>query len=290
MKERVSVIGTGAIGSPIARCLIRAGFSTTVYDIKKTAIEPLVGMGAKRAECIADCADNDVIIVIVANDNQVEDVVAGSEGIINHISEQANPVLVIMSTVSPKTVYRLGELCDKKNVDIIDAPISGGHVAAEKGNLSIMVGGNKEVFERIKHLLSVIGERLYYIGKLGAGETMKLVNNLIGVTNMFLTIEALSIGVRSGIPLDTLISVINTSSGSNFFTRNWSTSKAFFSDFAKNNDSAQNNLSLSIKDLSHAQELATLVYDQSPILKKLIEGLNEMMPEYLVNEWSAVPK
>jgi 3-hydroxyisobutyrate dehydrogenase-like beta-hydroxyacid dehydrogenase len=288
VRQRVAVIGTGAIGSPMARCLIRTGFSTTVYDVRREAVEPLMGMGAKGAESVADCADSDVIVIVVANDMQVEDVIAGPGGILNHLHQDVRPVLVIMSTVSPETVRRLGDLCRGKGVEIIDAPVSGGHVAAENGNLSVMVGGSKETFERMKPVLSVIGRRLYYIGELGAGETMKLVNNLIGVTNMFLTIEALAIGVRNGVPLDTLLSIIDTSSGSNFHTRNWPTAKAFFSDFAKNSDSARNNLSLCIKDLTHAQELAVLAKSQSPLLKGLIEALKEMTPEYLVDEWSTV--
>jgi 3-hydroxyisobutyrate dehydrogenase-like beta-hydroxyacid dehydrogenase len=288
--ERVAVIGTGAIGSPMARCLIRAGFRTTVYDVRREAVESLVTMGAKRAERVADCTDSDAIIIVVANDSQVDDVVTGATGILNNLTRDARPVIVVMSTVSPETVRRLGALCRTRGVEIIDAPVSGGHVAAENGNLSVMVGGAKETFDRMKPVLSAIGQRLYYVGELGAGEIMKLVNNLIGVTNMFLTIEALATGVRNGVPLDTLLSIIETSSGSNFHIRNWPTAKAFFSDFAGDADSARNNLSLSLKDLKHAQELAVLAKGPSPLLKGVIEALEEMTPEYLVDEWSAVVK
>ena len=290
MRERVAVIGTGAIGSPMARCLIRAGFRTTVYDIRREAVEPLVAMGAKRAESITDCTDGDAIIIVVANDSQVDEVVAGPGGILNGLPQDARPVIAVMSTVSPETVRRLGALCRARGVEIIDSPVSGGHVAAENGNLSVMVGGTKKTFERMNPVLSAIGQRLYYIGELGAGEVMKLVNNLIGVTNMFLTIEALATGVRNGVPLDTLLSIIDTSSGSNFHTRNWPLAKAFFSDLARDIDSARNNLSLSIKDLTHAQELATLAKGPSPLLKGVIEALKEMTPEYLVDEWNDVIK
>ena len=288
MIKRVSVIGTGAIGSPISRCLIRKGFSTTVYDIRREAVEALKATGAKGAGSVAECVDSDVIIIVVANDIQVENVVTGPTGILNNLHHDLRPVIVVMSTVSPETVRKLGELCHDKDVEIIDAPVSGGHVAAEDGNLSVMIGGREDTFERLKPVLSAIGQRLYYIGELGSGETMKLVNNLIGVTNMFLTIEALAIGVRNGVQLHTLLSIINTSSGSNFHTRDWATAKSFFSDFAKNNDSARSNLSLSIKDLTHAQELAILAKGQSPLLKGIIEALKEITPEYLVDAWNAV--
>jgi 3-hydroxyisobutyrate dehydrogenase-like beta-hydroxyacid dehydrogenase len=288
--ERVAVIGTGAIGSPIARCLIRAGFSTTVYDVRREATEPLATVGAKQAEKVADCTEVHAILIVVANDSQVEEVVAGPGGILNNLGQDARPVVAVISTVSPETVRRLGAQCHVRGIEMIDAPVSGGHVAADSGNLSVMVGGDRKTFERMKPVLSAIGQRIYYVGKLGAGEVVKLTNNIIGVTNMFLTIEALATGVRNGVPLDTLLSIIDTSSGSNFHTRNWPLAKAFFSDFARDIDSARNNLSLSIKDLKHAQELAALAKGPSPLLKGLIAALEEMTPEYLFHEWRDVMK
>jgi 3-hydroxyisobutyrate dehydrogenase-like beta-hydroxyacid dehydrogenase len=288
--KRVAVIGTGAIGSPMARCLMRKGFATSVYDVRPEAMEPLVALGAKRAEKVADCTDVHGIIIVVANDGQVEEVVAGPEGIINNLGQDVRPVVAVMSTVSPETVRRLGAQCCARGIEMIDAPVSGGHVAAESGNLSVMVGGAPETFERMKPVLSAIGRRIYYVGELGAGEIVKLTNNIIGVTNMFLTIEALATGVRNGVPLDTLLSIVDTSSGSNFHTRNWPLAKAFFSDFARDLDSARNNLSLSIKDLKHAQELAALAQEPSPLLKGVIKALEEMTPEYLLQEWREVIK
>jgi 3-hydroxyisobutyrate dehydrogenase-like beta-hydroxyacid dehydrogenase len=288
--QRVAVIGTGAMGSALARRLMRSGFATTVYDVRKEAMEPLVLMGAKGAREAADCTDAHAILIVVANDSQVEDVVAGPGGILSNLYQDTPPVLAVMSTVSPETVRRLGELCRARGVQIIDAPVSGGHVAAENGNLSVMVGGAKEAFERMRPLLSTVGQRLYYVGELGAGEIIKLSNNMIGVANLFLTLEALAMGVRNGVPLDTLVSIIDTSSGGNFHTRNWPLAKAFFSDFAGSIESARNNLSLSTKDLSHAQELVTLAKGPSPLLKGLIEALKEMTPEYLVDAWKDISK
>jgi len=219
--ERVALIGTGAIGSPIARCLVRAGFTTTVYDVRKEEAERLVAMGAKRADRVADCVASDVILIVVADDRQLEDVVAGPDGIFSNLSAAVSPVIVVVSTVSPKTVRDLGEQCRTKGLEIIDAPVSGGHVAAERGNLSVMIGGAKGTFEKMRPVLSAFGRRLYYVGELGDGEIVKLINNMLGVANMWLTMEALATGVSSGLSLDTLLPIVDASSGSNFYIRNW---------------------------------------------------------------------
>jgi 3-hydroxyisobutyrate dehydrogenase-like beta-hydroxyacid dehydrogenase len=109
---------------------------------------------------------------------------------------------------------------------------------------------------------------------------------MIAVTNMILTIEALATGVRSGMPLDVLLSIIDTSSGSNFYIRNWEMSKVFFSEIAKDFPNAQRNLSLCLKDLEHAQEIAAVSKHVSPFLRSVIDALKEMSPQYLVDQWA----
>jgi 3-hydroxyisobutyrate dehydrogenase len=286
--EKVALIGTGVIGSPIARCLIRAGFTTTVCDVRKKATEPLVALGAKRADRAADCATSDAIIIVVANDTQVENVVTGPAGILSNLSAEVLPVIVVVSTVSPDTVRNLGEQCRSKGLEIIDAPVTGGHVAAETGELTIMIGGRKDTFEKMRPVLSTFGQRLDYVGELGAGETVKLINNMLGVANMWLTIEALATGVRNGLSLDTLLSILDAGSASNYYIRNWPRAKAFFSDFARDLDSAQNNLSLSTKDLRHANKLAELSNRPSPLVSGIIRGLEELTPQYVVDQWARV--
>lgn len=282
--ERVAVIGTGVIGSPIARCIIRAGYPTTVYDVRREAMEPLIALGARGAHSLSECAANQFIVIVVANDAQVEDVISA---VLKDLGD-ARPLIAVMSTVSPATVRALGRQCRLKGVGLIDAPVSGGHVAAERGDLTIMAGGPTDIFETMRPVLSVIGTRIYHLGELGAGEVVKLTNNMIGVTNMFLTMEALAAGVRNGVSLDTLLSVIDVSSGSNSYIRNWPTSKLFFSDFARDMESAQSNLSLSKKDLTHARELAESFGRASPLLAHIIKALEEMEPQYVVDQWHSV--
>jgi 3-hydroxyisobutyrate dehydrogenase len=286
--ERIAVIGAGPMGAALARRLLSIGFETTVYDVRPEAVDPLIALGAKRANRIADCITSEVILIVVANDNQVEEVVTGPEGILNSLSDEMHPVVVVLSTVLPETVRRLGGLCRAKDLEIMDAPVSGSHVAAEGGNLSVMIGGATETFEEVKPVLSAIGQQLYHVGGLGSGETVKLINNMIGVTNMWLTIEALATAVRGGLSLGTVIPIMDASSGTNFFTRNWAMAKRFLSDVAKDTGSARSNLSLSTKDLEHAQEQAGLSGHASPLLAGFINGLKALTPQYVVDQWSVV--
>jgi 3-hydroxyisobutyrate dehydrogenase len=276
------------MGAAIARRLLATGFETIVYDVRTEATDPLIALGAKRANRIADCTAGEAVLVVVANDSQVEEVIAGSEGVVDSLGEKMHPVIVVLSTVLPETVRRLGTLCRAKGLEIMDAPVSGSHVAAESGNLSVMIGGAKETFEQAKPVLSAIGQRLYHVGVLGNGEIVKLINNMVGVTNMWLTIEALATAARSGLSLQTVLPIMDASSGSNFFVRNWAMAKTFLSDVARNTDSAQSNLSLSTKDLEHAQEQAGLSGQVSPLLAGFINGLKALAPEYVVDQWSAV--
>ncbi len=284
----VAVIGTGAMGTSIAGRLIATGFETTVYDVRAEALHPLLAAGAKRANGIADCARCEVVLIAVANDTQVEEVVTGPQGILNNLSEEVRPAILVVSTVLPETVRRLGGVCRIKGVDVMDSPVSGSHVAAKSGNLSIMIGGAKETLERVKPVLSAIGQRLYHVGGLGAGETVKLINNMIGVANIWLTIEALATAVRNELSLDVLLPIMDASSGGNYYIRNWATAKAFLSDVTKDFHSAQSNLSLSVKDLEHAQEQAELAGRASPLLAGLINGIKELTPQYVVDQWSKV--
>jgi 3-hydroxyisobutyrate dehydrogenase-like beta-hydroxyacid dehydrogenase len=285
---KVAVIGTGAMGTSIAGRLMATGFETTVYDIRAEALHPLLAMGAKRAIRISDCTGSDVVLIVVANDAQVEDVITGPEGILHNLSGEINPVVVIVSTVLPETVRRLGELCRAKGIGVMDAPVSGSHVAAKSGDLSVMIGGTEETFERVKPVLSAIGRRLYHVGGLGAGETVKLINNMIGVANIWLTMEALATAVRNELSLDVLLPIMDASSGSNYYIRNWATARTFLSDVARDLSSAQSNLSLSTKDLEHAQEQAELAGQASPLLAGLIKGLKELTPQHVVDQWSKV--
>jgi 3-hydroxyisobutyrate dehydrogenase len=289
MKE-IAFIGTGTIGNPMAKCLLRANFKVTVCDIRAEAVENLIALGAKKAKHLSECALGDAVIIMVASDEQVEDVISGPEGILEKLPAGKHPIIIIMSTVSPVTVKSMGEKCRAKGLLIADAPVSGGHIAAECGDLSIMVGCEKNVYETIKPLLSVMGKNLYHVGELGSGAIAKVCNNIIGLTGIFLTMDVLETAVRNGIKIETILSVIETSTGSNFATRNWDFTKQFCSHYSKDLPTAQGCLYLCVKDVEHFKEVAELSKHTSALVNHVVSAFREIGPEYLMEHWSKLAK
>lgn len=284
--KKIAFIGVGGIGNPMAKCLIRSGFNLVVYDVRKAAMNNLLAMGATAAANLSECAANEAIVVMVANDAQVEEVVCGSGGILDSLPAGAHPIVTVMSTIAPTTVKRIGALCQIKGIDIMDAPVSGTHIAAEHGKLSIMVGGSERTLEIMRPVLAAMAKNIYHAGGLGAGEAAKLVNNILGVTNMFLTIEALEVGIINGLSLEKLLSIVETSSGTNFYIKNWVMAKDFYSYFSQDRPTAEILLSLCLKDLEHAYELEKASNYDSPLLRNIIGSFKEFTPEYVMHHWN----
>jgi 3-hydroxyisobutyrate dehydrogenase-like beta-hydroxyacid dehydrogenase len=239
----------------------------TVFDARKEAMENLAAAGAKAAESVAGCTGNDAILIAVANDEQVEDVIAGPQGILDNLKGEMRPIIAVLSTVSPDTIRRMGDQCQSRGVQIIDAPVSGTHVAAESGNLTAMVGGSTDTIEVMRPVLSAVARKIYHVGVLGSGETVKLTNNMIGIINTFLTVEALALGIRNGVPVETLLPIIDASSGNASLSER---EMARSCDFSKDLNAAQRNLSLCLK----LQRSGTWIPEfQTPVLSNAIKAL-----------------
>ena len=121
-----------------------------------------------------------------------------------------------MSSITPKAIRDIYDVTSHKGVEILDAPVSGGSAGAEAGTLTLMVGGKKEVLEQVRPILQTISKTIYHVGDVGAGDTVKLVNNLLLGANMVATAEAMALGVKAGLDSDVLFEVITSSSGNSY--------------------------------------------------------------------------
>jgi 3-hydroxyisobutyrate dehydrogenase-like beta-hydroxyacid dehydrogenase len=286
--ERVGFIGVGSIGAPMARCLIRSGYKLTVCDKRPEALEILGEMGARVTDKPSDCADNEMIIVMVANDSQVKEVVLGSEGLLDAVDPSRPPLLAIMSTVLPQTTQELAPNCALKNVRLVDAPVSGMPVAAEEGKLSIMVGGEEADLAAMRPVFEAMGENVYHTGSLGTGDVTKLVNNIIGVTNLFLSVEAMLVGQKCGMDPYKLATILETSSGRNFSTKEWEKGRAVFKFFSQSLNLSKILVDLSRKDLEHAKELAKNLNLACPLLDHIVQAVNNFSYEEIQERWHSV--
>jgi 3-hydroxyisobutyrate dehydrogenase-like beta-hydroxyacid dehydrogenase len=203
MSEKLGYIGLGNMGAPMAKRLVEWPGGVTVFDVRAEAMTPLAEAGATPADSVADVATADIISVTVLNDAQVRDVVG-------ELAANAKPgtVIAIHSTISPDTAVDLAEQLAPQGIHVIDAPVSGGGGAAEKGELAVMVGAEREVYERVKPAFKQFASVVVHAGEPGAGTRMKLARNMLTFTSYAAAGEAMKLAAAAGIDLQALGRVV----------------------------------------------------------------------------------
>jgi 3-hydroxyisobutyrate dehydrogenase-like beta-hydroxyacid dehydrogenase len=200
---KLGYIGLGNMGAPMAKRLVDWPGGVTVFDVRTEAMTPLAEAGATLADSLADVAAADIISVTVLNDEQVRDVVG-------ELAANAKPgtVIAIHSTISPDTAVELAEQLAPQGIQVVDAPVSGGGGAAEKGELATMVGADREVYERIKPAFKQWASMVIHAGQPGAGTRMKLARNMLTFTSYAAACEAMKLAEAAGIDLQALGRVV----------------------------------------------------------------------------------
>jgi len=210
--ERIGFVGLGMMGLPMAKNLVEAGYTVTVFDLDAGAIEEAQRFGASPASTGAEvAAQSDIIITMVPDSPHVEAAIAGNGGIIEGI--RAESVVIEMSTILPETGKRMAELLAEKGADFVDAPVTGGVAGAEAGSMSILVGGDAEAFERTLPVLSILGGDITHMGPVGAGHTTKIANQLIGVATLAGLSEAFVLAKKSGLDMQTFYDAVKNGAG-----------------------------------------------------------------------------
>lgn len=218
---KVGFIGLGMQGKYMAVNLAEAGYDLMVYDTRTEPLEELAKAGAKVARSNAEVAGHaEIVQVCVLNDTQVEAVVAGSKGLL----ETAAPgtIIVIHSTIAPATIEKLAPVVRRKNVEILDAPVSGSERGAKAKTMSYMVGGSKEALEKCRALFETSGRKIQHVGALGAGTRAKLAHQIIITVNMMAAYEGMKVGVESGLDPKILEKVIHEGLAQSWIADQWS--------------------------------------------------------------------
>jgi 3-hydroxyisobutyrate dehydrogenase len=251
---RVGFVGIGNMGTPMAGHLVKAGWKVTVYDTDNEKMRSFTtthgGTAASSLEALGRNAD--VVITMLPDGHVVRRVAlgkaAGDDSLAKGFSKGA--VVIDMSSSAPVGTRELGKDLGERGIGLIDAPVSGGVKGAVAATLAIMIGGDKALAERYDELLSAMGRR-FYVGSLGSGHAAKVLNNYVSAAGLAAAAEAVLVAERFGIDPQTLINVINASTGRNNSTENkfaqFILNGKFNSGFA---------LGLMAKDLTLAMEVA----------------------------------
>ena len=249
MKPVIGFVGTGAMGAPMAQNLRKAGYPLVVYDLKDKAMEGLAKAGAEKVFSARELASrSSVVITMLPASPDVEAAVLGPEGVIE--GAKSGDIVIDMSSSYPTSTKMICEQLAVKGIRMLDAPVSGGTKGAREGTLAIMVGGEEKDYEECRPILEAMGQNTYYLGKIGAGHTVKALNNLCSACSMVITSEALIVAKKLGLTPEKVIDAINSSSG-----RSWSSQFKFPTFVLNNTFNSGYSIGLMNKDLEIATRL-----------------------------------
>lgn len=197
-KRRIGFIGLGVMGKPMAENLLKAGYHLLVYDVSSEPVKALVKSGARSAESPKQVGKNcDIVFTMLPNSPQVQEVILGESGVLEGTKEGS--IIIDMSSIAPGVAVKISKEAEKRGVQMLDAPVSGGEPKAIDGTLSIMAGGPEEVFDEAREVLEVMGTSVMRIGEIGSGNTAKLANQIMVALHLAAVGEAMVFAEKAGV-------------------------------------------------------------------------------------------
>ncbi len=212
---KLGFIGLGAMGKPMAKRLVGADHEVYVYDVIPEAIKELADVGAQVCASPLEVGSQaEIILLSLPNSAIVANVVLGDEGVLSGAA--AGATIIDLSSVDPESTRRLAAIAEQKGIDYVDAPVSGGVSGAQAGTLTIMLGAKDSSVEKVKPVLGHLGKKISHVGDVGAGDAVKIVNNLLLGANMAALAEALVLGQKLGLSGDIMHEIIGQGSGKSY--------------------------------------------------------------------------
>ena len=262
---KIGLIGLGIMGKPMAKNMLKAGYDLTVNDLNQAAVQEIVACGAKAATNNEIGEICDLVMTMVPNSPQVKAVMLGEDGVAAHM--RPGTTFIDMSSINPVASKEIAAELAKKNIEMLDAPVSGGEPKAIDGTLSFMVGGKQEVFDRFKPVLESMGASVVLCGDVGAGNTTKLANQIIVACNIQAVAEALTLAKKAGVDPELVFQAIKGGlAGSTVMN-----AKAPM--MMEGNDKPGFKIDLHIKDLNNALDCAHTVGSPVPMTAAVQEIL-----------------
>ena len=286
-KEVLGFVGMGIMGAPMAANLLKAGYKVSVYNRTRSRCEPLAAAGATVCDTPAEVARRSTVVMTMVSDTpDVEAVLFGSDGVASGVS--AGSVVVDMSTISAEATVGFAHRLAELDATMLDAPVSGGESGAIAGTLSIMVGGDRDSFERCRPVFEAMGKNIVYTGEIGNGQKTKMVNQVVGSINLLGIVEGMRLAKQSGLDLQATIKAVGAGAAGSWMVSNQGP-KIAAGDFNPGFF-----IKLQQKDLRLATELFRQLEMDAPgteltyrlFTKALEKGLGELGNQGLYRLWS----
>ncbi len=281
---KLGFIGLGIMGKPMVKNLLKAGHEVIVYDVIQSNMDQAVAEGADPANSSKEVAEQcKLIITMLPNSPHVKSVVMGENGVLD--GAQPGTILIDMSSIAPQASQEICKACGEKGVKMIDAPVSGGEPKAVDGTLSIMVGGDEEVFKEVYDILMVMGGSAVHCGDIGAGNTTKLANQIIVALNIAAVSEAFMLSTKAGVnPIKVFDAIKGGLAGSTVMN-------AKVPMITEGNFEPGFKINLHIKDLNNALETGHNVGAPLPLASQVMEMLQTLKADGLGDkDHSAIAK
>ena len=265
--KHTGVVGLGAMGYQMARHMVAKGFDVSGYDVLPEMVTRAKAAGVKTIGSIADVGESaEIVIVMVATDKQVEDVVVKS-GLLDRLKKGS--VICISSSTSPETAKEMEAICAKRGIGLLDTPVVLGQEAADNGTLTVFCGGTAEAFEKAKPALSAFGAKVMHVGPSGMGQLTKTTNNMLLWACMAANYEVLSFAKKMGADIPKLVDALKYSSGANWSLEKWGRGTAKWVE----------------KDMDVALDLAQTAKAPVPLsalVDQLMKGMNQARMQALL--------
>ena len=272
MSEKIAFIGVGNMGNPMAVNLLKAGNNIKVFDVSKKMLEKAKEKNLETKDSIEDLISKEIsaVITMLPEGKHSKEIYLGDNGIINKVSK--NCILIDCSTIDMQTSKEIGKVANDQGIMMVDAPVSGGVMGAQKASLNIMVGGSKDSFDRALPILKVMGKNIYHAGEIGSGNGAKICNNMsLGIT-MIAASESLMLAKRLNIDIKKVHEIMKNASGNSWPISVYPPLPGLIDGTPSNNNYKPGfSAGMMNKDLKLANECATNVNANTPLGKMALD-------------------
>ena len=292
MSEKIAFIGVGNMGNPMAVNLLKAGNKIKVFDVSKQMLEKAREKNLETVDRIEDLISEEIstVITMLPEGKHSKEIYLGDNGIINKVSK--NCILIDCSTIDIQTSKEIGKVANDRGIMMVDAPVSGGVMGAQKATLNIMVGGSEDSFDRALPILKVMGKNIYHAGEIGSGNGAKICNNIsLGIT-MIAASESLMLAKRLNIDIKNVHEVMKNASGNSWPISVYPPLPGLIDGTPSNNNYKPGfSAGMMNKDLKLANECATNVNASTPLGRMALDIYSKFCKDgYETKDFSAISK